>query len=195
METYVKKRKSRFCKAFCLGEGSLLEKIYMEKGLIVYKGNNDYEVFTKETKDQGERAKAGDYVKIGQEGEIYPNRREYFLKNHNKINFDKSGELFEQKKSVVWVAFQEDFEMPIQELPKELRFLTEQKMLKINTGNEACYYEADIWGAHCQARRDAAIVMHRIDHNDEGKITDIGFQFVERDIFENSYEKYVNQSL
>ncbi len=174
---------------------SPLEKSYIEKGVIIPTRNNVYEIFTKEAKDQGEQAEVGDYVKIGKDGEIYPNQREYFLKNHKKITSDKFGELFEQKESVVLAAFWEDFEMPVQELPEELRFLIEQKELKINTNNEDCYYEADIWGTHCQAGKDAAVVMHCMNRNKKGRITGSGFQFVERDIFESSYEKYVSKSL
>lgn len=193
MERYVKKKRSRLCRAFCLGEGSPLEKIYIEKGLIIHKGNNAYEIFTKEAKEQGEQAEAGDYVKIGQDEEIYPNQREYFLKNHKKINSDKLGELYEQKESVVWVAFWEDFQMPIEKLPEKLRFLIRQKGLKINSENAREYYEAEIWGTHCYAKKDAAVVIHRMVWDEQGEIADIGFQFIDRDIFEISYEKCVSK--
>ena len=190
MERYVKNRESRLCKAFCLGDGSLLEKSYIKKGMIMPTGSNRYEIFTKETKEHGEEAMAGDYVKIGCEGEIYPNKREYFLKNHKKVESEPSGELFEQKESIVWVAFWEDFEVLTEKLPEELKFLIERKGLKVNTGNEESYYEADIWGTHCYAKKDAALVIHRMERNDEGILTGVGFQFVEKGIFENSYEKY-----
>lgn len=191
MDRYVKNKRSRLCKAFCLGAGSPLEESYLEKGLIIHRNDNLYEIFTKETKEKGELAETGDFVKIGQDGEIYPNKRDYFLNNHKKIQADMSEELYEQNKSVVWVAFWEDFQTPIEKLPEELRFLIRQKGLKINSENEREYYEAEIWGTYCYAKKDAAVVIHRKVRDDEGKIADIRFQFVDKDIFDDSYEKYV----
>ena len=42
-------------------------------------------------------------------------------------------------------------------------------------------------------KKGAAVVIHRTVRDDKGKIVDIKFQFVDRDIFNDSYEKYVSE--
>ena len=51
---------------------------------------------------------------------------------------------------------------------------------------ERCF-SALLWGAPLTAAADAVVVFYRIDTAENGTVTDVEFNFVERSEFERSY--------
>lgn len=72
--------------AWELGAGSEKEKEMSRDGKIIAHSDGTFEVFTKEaTGTKGQIAKAGDYFKVDERGFPCPNKREFFLQNHQHL--------------------------------------------------------------------------------------------------------------
>ena len=88
--------------AYRLGEQSEGLDRLIKEGLVSQSDDGTFEVHTMETKDEkGETANAGDYVKLDAFGRPYPNKAEFFEKNHRHID----GDQYEQfpKDREVWM--------------------------------------------------------------------------------------------
>lgn len=88
--------------AYRLGEQSEGLDRLIKEGLVSQSDDGTFEVHTMETKDEkGETAHAGDYVKLDAFGRPYPNKAEFFEKNHRHID----GDQYEQfpKDREVWM--------------------------------------------------------------------------------------------
>ena len=88
--------------AYRLGEQSEGLDRLIKEGLVSQSDDGTFEVHTMETKDEkGETAHAGDYVKLDAAGRPYPNKAEFFEKNHRHID----GDQYEQfpKDREVWM--------------------------------------------------------------------------------------------
>ena len=59
--------------------------------------------------------------------------------------------------------------------------------LKIDPASKDHYFNAELWGAPLSAGEDAVLVFHRVERNEDGTIKSIGFNFVERQIFDRDY--------
>ena len=173
------RKKTVVIRAYRLGErNDGLDKL-VAAGLVVLRDDGSYEVHTMETKDgKGETAHAGDYVKLDAAGRPYPNKAEFFEKNHRHID----GDQYEQfpKDREVWMMG--DAMCP------EVEFLIEQGRLELHKEDPEHYFQGTGWGTKLTASSDAALVFYEIKRNAGGNIVDAEFNFVDREMFEKTYE-------
>ena len=165
--------------AYRLGEQSEGLDRLIKEGLVSQSDDGTFEVHTMETKDEkGETANAGDYVKLDAFGRPYPNKAEFFEKNHRHID----GDQYEQfpKDREVWMMG--DAMCP------EVEFLIEQGRLELHKEDPEHYFKGTGWGTKLTASSDAALVFYEIKRNAGGNIVDAEFNFVDRDTFEETYE-------
>ena len=165
--------------AYRLGEQSEGLDRLIKEGLVSQSDDGTFEVHTMETKDEkGETAHAGDYVKLDAFGRPYPNKAEFFEKNHRHID----GDQYEQfpKDREVWMMG--DAMCP------EVEFLIEQGRLELHKEDPEHYFKGTGWGTKLTASSDAALVFYEIKRNAGGNIVDAEFNFVDRDTFEETYE-------
>lgn len=176
--------KSKIVKAYCLGENSEMEQQLLQEGTIRKREDGSYELFSREAVNgSGQIAHAGDYFKVDHvdgKNYPYPNAREYFLKNHRHI----SGDEYVQNGSgdtayAIWQDGDESCE--------EIRFLLDTGRLTISPDTPDKYYNAFLWGTLLNAGRDATVVFYGVTRDSEGKITDIDFNLVARQFFEENY--------
>lgn len=165
--------------AYRLGEQSEGLDRLIKEGLVSQLDDGTFEVHTMETKDEkGETAHAGDYVKLDAAGRPYPNKAEFFEKNHRHID----GDQYEQfpKDREVWMMG--DAMCP------EVEFLIEQGRLELHKEDPEHYFKGTGWGTKLTASSDAALVFYEIKRNAGGNIVDAEFNFVDREMFEKTYE-------
>ena len=165
--------------AYRLGEQSEGLDRLIKEGLVSQSDDGTFEVHTMETKDEkGETAHAGDYVKLDAAGRPYPNRAEFFEKNHRHID----GDQYEQfpKDREVWMMG--DAMCP------EVEFLIEQGRLELHKEDPEHYFQGTGWGTKLTASSDAVLVFYEIKRNAGGNIVDAEFNFVDREMFEKTYE-------
>lgn len=122
-------------------------------------------------------AENGDWIKIDSQGRPYPNKKESFEENHRYVE----GDTYEQlpKRLQAWKA---DCKMC-----DEVMFLIKKKGLKIDKDSDERYYSAHLWGTDEVANKDALIIFYNIIYDQDGKITDIEFNFVEKSEFDRTY--------
>lgn len=163
--------------AWTLGKNSEKEKQLIADGKIVMCADGSYELFSQEAlSGHGEKARAGDWFKVDSKGFPYPLNASFFEKNHRHIEGDR----FEQIPRPVNVWFCGD------EIDDLIRFIMERKSMEINPDNPDAYFSAPLWGTILTAKKDAAVVIYSIKR-EENTITDIDFNFVEREEFEKTY--------
>lgn len=165
--------------AYRLGEQSEGLDRLIKEGLVSQSDDGTFEVHTMETKDEkGETAHAGDYVKLDAAGRPYPNKAEFFEKNHRRID----GDQYEQfpKDREVWMMG--DAMCP------EVEFLIEQGRLELHKEDPEHYFQGTGWGTKLTASSDAVLVFYEIKRNAGGNIVDAEFNFVDREMFEKTYE-------
>lgn len=181
MKQAVKSRK-KIVKAYQLGSGSGMEQQLIREGAILVLENGDYELFSLEAVNgKGELAKAGDYFKVDEiEGRHYPypNGREWFEENHVCIGEEEYEQV--NKPRYIWQAGEPKSE--------EVEYLLQNGKLTIREEDDAHYFNAFLWGANLSAARDAILIFYQIARDRQGRITEIGFNFIAREIFEANYE-------
>ena len=165
--------------AWVLGENSSMETEMIDRGLIRKTGEGQYALYSQEAVNgQGQQAFAGDYFKVDGAGYPYPNSREWFRANHRHI----SGDTWEQipKALEIWEAGDGENEA--------LCWLLETGKLVIREEEPERYFNARLWGADLSAARDAVLVFYSVTRNEAGEISDVDFNFVERQEFLRTYE-------
>ncbi len=167
-------------KACRLGEDSpLLEQLMQEKK-VVQIAPGEYQVFSIETDGaHGQIAHDGDFVKLDAKGNVYPNDADFFLEKHTKVGEDAY--LQKAQRLSAW-----DVEEPMCD---EISFLIEHKGLVIDRKSRERYFSAPLWGTVLYGARDAVIIFYSITRDEGGLITDAEFNFVERGVFEQTYER------
>lgn len=175
-------KKQRIVKACRLGNADpAIDSLIRERKLID-RGNGVYEVFSQEAVRakamHGETAHAGDYIKIDSRGFPYPNTSEFFHQNYRHIG----NNLYETIPVVLhaWTS-----SMPVS---MEVKFLISKKGLVLNPGDPQHYFSATLYGTKESADIHAVLIFYRIDHDKQGNITDIEFNFVARDEFDRTYD-------
>ena len=121
----VIKNKGKMVNAYQLGSDNAVIKELMDNGKICDLGNGSYAIYSQEAVNGavgGEKAIAGDWIKLDSTGSPYPNDKEFFEANHRHIE----GDTFEQfpKPLVAWDA-------QLKMCP-EIVFLAEKKGLIID---------------------------------------------------------------
>lgn len=177
---YTVLKKSFPVQACRLGEDSPLLKRLMEEKKIVAVGPGQYQVFSVETDGvKGELACDGDFVKLDVNGEVYPNRADFFLHKHKQIG--ENTYVQEEQRLLAW-----DAQEPMCD---EIAFLLEKKGLVINQQSDDHYYSAPLWGTALFAARDAVIIFYSISRDKQGRIMYADYNFVERRVFDKTYER------
>lgn len=176
----VIKNKGKMVEAYQLGSDNAVIKELVQKGKICDLGDGRYEIHSQEAVSGtagGEKATAGDWIKVDSKGCPYPNGREYFEANHRHIERDT----FEQipKPLQAW-----DSKL---EMCPEVAFLVAKKGLVIDEESTDRRYTAQLWGAMEVAAEDAMIVFYSISYDDAGSVTDADWNFVERSEFDKTY--------
>ncbi len=169
MITVIKKQGKRIC-AWQLGSGSAMEAELIREGMIVRRGDT-YEIFSRECgSETGQIVRAGDYFKIDEGGKPYPNERTWFEKHHRPLGGDEYEQI--PVPLMAWEAGDPD-DAPVRTLIGEGR-------LTISEEDPEHYFQADLWGTHLAAPKDAVLVIYDFDERE--------FNFVAREIFNNTYE-------
>ena len=173
-------KKGTIQKACRLGEESPLLRQLLQEKKIVPVSSGTYQVFSVETDGvRGQIAYDGDFVKMDIEGNVYPNAAEFFLSKHTQIGEDTYMQKPQQLPA--WDA--------AEPMCDEIAFLIEKKNLVIDRLSRDRYFSAPLWGTMLYAAHDAVIVFYSITRDEDGTITDASFNFVERGIFEKTYER------
>ena len=166
----VKKKKGKLVEAYCLGEKNPVMDEFIRKGDVVEKGNGVYEIYSQEAVNgKGEVAYKGDYIKVDSSGKIYPNSKNFFEQNHKKIEEN----LYEQIPALLMAWTVEE------ERTEEIEYLIREEKLTINEQDEKKYFEAFLWGTLLAAPKDAVIVFYEIKRNEDKKIENVDFNFVQ----------------
>lgn len=178
---YAIKNKRKIVQAYCLGQETEMERLLIKLHRIRLLPDGRYELMSRESKNgAGQKAAEGDYFKVEYADGIYypyPNDRAYFLNNHTHLEND----LYEQK--AVPLAIWQWGDPPCD----VMEYLLAQKMLKLDHGDTSRFFNAFLYGADLSAPQDATVVFYDIFRDASGKITDVVFNFVVKDVFENSY--------
>ena len=177
----VIKNKGKMVHAYQLGSNHSVLNQLIAQGKIKKLGDGHYEVFSQEAlnggTEHGQIAEKGDWIKIDGKGFPYPNKRNYFEENHRYVE----GDTYEQLPKALQ-AWKADCEMC-----DEVMFLIEKKRLKIDKNSYDRFYSANLWGALEVANKDAVIIFYNVAYDQEGKITDVEFNFVEKTEFDRTY--------
>jgi len=164
--------------AWELGAGSDMEKELILRGKILELSDGRYEVFSLEsTEGKGEIAFAGDFFTVDSRGFPSPSKRSWFLDNHKHLE----GDWYIQDAKPLMIWCKEDPET------EEMRYIIDSGKLHINTDDTGRCFSAELWGSTETAPSDAVIVFYEVARDEEGQITDVDFNFVDREYFENNY--------
>ncbi len=164
--------------AFRLGDGSESERHLIGLGLLKQGPEDSWQVFSRETDGRcGERARAGDYIKLDGSGSPYPVRRDWFDRNHFQ---GADGALYQRSVPLLfWKAG-----LPIRE---ELQFLLDTGRLSLHQEDRTRYFQARLWDADLSAASDAALLFYNLERSPNGELTDARFNFVAGDEFDAAY--------
>lgn len=161
-------------RAFVLGMNIEMEQELICRGLLTEIGNGLWRLKTRETLDEGELVKTGDYVKLDSAGMPYPVAKDYFEINHELL---REG-WYLQKATLrkAWSA--------AQPMCPEIRFLLDQELLSWKNGT----FSAFLWGTMQNAAEDAVIVFNSVTRAPDGTLTGVDFHFVAADEFGKTYD-------
>ncbi len=176
----VIKNKGKLIKAYQLGSDNAVIKELIQNGKIYDLGDGRYEIYSQEAVKGGvggEKAMAGDWIKLDSVDNPYPNDKEYFEENHRHIE----GDIFEQCPKLL-PAWDEKLEMC-----PEITFLVEKKGLVIDQESSERRYTAKLWGTTEVAAEDAMLVFYSIYYDETGNVVDCDWNFVERSEFDRNY--------
>ena len=175
------KKNGKIVKAYRLGDSHpVLEKL-MEEGKIVAVGDGFFEVFSQEAvqsgSGHGQRAKAGDWIRLDSKGFPYPCEDDWFRENLRPAG----GDDYEQIPKVL-SAWRAD-----QEMCPEVEFLIREKGLKLDENSFEKYFSAVLWGNPEAADRNALVVFYEIIYGEDGSIRDADYNFITQEEFELNY--------
>lgn len=167
---------ARKVQAWCLGEGSPMERRMLAEGKLRLEASGRYRVMSQENNTEGQVARAGDYFKVDSTGAPYPNGRKFFLENHTHME----GDWYLQTSPVLKAWCQEE------EICPEVEYLLRSGRLRIEEDNPTHYFNAFLWGAELHAAQDAVIIF---DHREIPEdLASIGFRFITREEFGLTYK-------
>ncbi|MCR4558253.1 MAG: hypothetical protein K5779_10580 [Saccharofermentans sp.] len=166
--------------AWELGSCSDMENEMIQRGKIAVLSDGSYEVFSMEASEgKGEVASAGDFFTVDGKGFPSPSKRKWFFENHKHLEGDWY--LQTAKPLMIWCKNDPQTE--------EISFIIDTGKLRINPEDPGHYFSAELWGATETAPSDAVIVFYSVGRDEEGKITDVDFNFVDRVYFRNNYKE------
>lgn len=168
------RKKSGLVMAFRLGRENPLEAYFMKLNKL-RKNKDGYEVFSKETRDgRGQEAKIDDFIKIDREEEIYPVKAWDFEKNHKFLSANIYLEADKVRK-----AFRAD------DLDGEIiSYLMDRGFLKISEDPDN-YFVGQVRSGLVYGKKDDYLLIYSEDMDGPCKYD---FNFVDKDIFDQTYE-------
>ncbi len=165
-------------RAWELGAGSEMEKEMIRRGKIVAHSDGTYGLVTLETPEgKGQTACAGDFFKVDDRGFPCPNKREFFLRNHQHLEDDWYIQSAHPLK--IWRLGDPECE--------EIRFLLDNGLLAIHPEDQKHCFSASLWGTTEAAAADAVIVFYCVTRDSEDRISAIDFNFVDAGYFSTHY--------
>lgn len=178
----IKKKNGKIVKAYKLGEKHAVLEELLKMGKIVDLKDGSYEVFSMEavnTKSgHGQKAYAGDWVRLDSLGYPYPSKSDWFQDNMRYVSEDDYEQI--PKKLMGWTADME--------LCPEIEFLIREKGLRLDENSFDNYFSAVLWENPEAAARNAVLVFYSISYANDGTITDAEYNFVEKQEFERTYD-------
>lgn len=166
--------------AYPLGADHPMEKKLVELGAIRVHPDGEYELFSQEAiNGKGQIAHAGDFFKADLVDGVYypyPNGREDFLKKHTHVE----GDTYRQ------VAYPMPVWLDGDPMEEEIRFLLDTGRLTICPEDEKRYFNAYLWGTLESRSRDGIVAFYDVKR-ENGAITDVNFNLIERNYFEENY--------
>ncbi len=162
--------------AFELGSGASLEEKLILLGKIK-KHSDFYEIYSRESKSDGEIAYKGDFVKIDQSKIPYPNKRHRFLKYH--IHTYGYNYMQYPREILSWTYEDRKDEV--------IDYLLNSGMLKVNLGSYDYFYEAKLWGTVLWGKKSDIVLIYKVT-KDKDRIVDVDFNLIDKDEFDQSYE-------
>ena len=182
MARFIIKNKSEMVKACRLGGmPSEMELKLMDEGKIkLCNGRvSIYEVFSQKSKEgSGERARAGDFVKIDKDGYPAVVRMEEFLNNHRKVKDD----IWEEIPEPILAWEKQDKVIP------EMQFLIDKKKLMFDATDPKKFFVVLVNQKRITASEDAILIFFNIKYNSDGAVVDTDIEFVEKEDFESNYQ-------
>lgn len=168
------RKKPGLVMAFSLGSQNPLEDYFIDLGKIRKKGDA-YEVFSKETRgDRGQRAEIDDFIKIDRNEDIYPVKAWDFEKNHK---FLTANIYLEEDK--VRKAFRAD------NLDGEIiSYLMDRGFLSLSEDPDK-YFVGRVRSGLVYGKKEDYLLIYSEDMDGPCKYD---FNFVDKDIFEKTYE-------
>lgn len=163
-------------KAFELGADNPLEEELISAEKII-KHDDCYEIFSTEADEKGELAHAGDFAKIDNAGNPYPNARERFLNHHKHVE----GNNYTQFPKVImsWTYGDDTDEV--------IEYLLETGQLEIDHDSMKSFYKAELWGTILTAKKQDVILIYSYK-KDGDQIVSVDFNFIDKDEFDQTYE-------
>lgn len=177
----VLKKQGKTIRAYRLGDHNPVLDELIAAGKIFPLDNAEFEVMSQEAVNgdsgHGQLAKTGDYIKVSS-GYPYPNRTDWFNKNHRWITED----VFEQIPLILnaWTVNEP--------MCKEMEFLMHEKGLTIHEEDFSGYFMAPLWGTIETASKDSIVLFYSIIYDEDGSVMDAEFNFVVREEFERIYD-------
>ncbi|MBQ2990217.1 MAG: hypothetical protein IJD60_02865 [Clostridia bacterium] len=167
--------------AFRLGDHSQMEQTLIDEGTIRITPTG-YELMSLEAiNGHGEFAVVGDYFKVNTTADgkhfAYPNGKEWFETHHKHLG----GNNYLQINQPVFFWQAGD---PMNE---EIKWLLDKGKLFLCKEDEERYFNANLWGTHLSAARDATLIFYEIKRDSEG-ISEISFNFIKKEVFQATYE-------
>ena len=126
------KKSKKLVEAYELGKETSAELNLINAGKIIKLDANQYRLKSGESTDKGELATSGDFFKIDDDGNPYPNKRQWFLKNHRHIKANTYEQIITPVK--IWKADSH--------LTEEIEWLIHNKLLKLNFIHRRLAYTA-----------------------------------------------------
>lgn len=180
----VVKKSGKHIKAYRLEQGRQCPAVeaLIREGKIRPQADGSFEVLSQEAvqggSNVGQRAQAGDYIKVDSAGFPYPNDAAYFAQNHRALGGDEYEQIPQPLDA--WTADQP--------MCSEVAFLMQKKELVLHEEAPDHYFTAPLWGTLEAAAHNAVLVFYSIDRAPDGRITDASFNFVERTEFDKTYD-------
>lgn len=162
--------------AFELGLETKLEKELIDSGMIV-KHQGYYEIYSKETKEDGEIAKDGDFVKVDKSKKPYPNGRDRFLSHHKHIGGYNYIQFPQEILSWTYDDDQNDV----------IDYLLSTGKLKINKDSFDKFYQAELWGTTLWAKKTDIVLIYDVKLGKD-QIEDVDFNLIDKQEFDKTYE-------
>lgn len=177
MQTAVK-HQYKLIKAYRLGQKCAVLQRLMDEQRIISNHDGTFRIFSQEAVNgTGELALAGDYIRIDSTGTPYPNTAAFVRHNLRHL----FGPYFLQIPHPVSVWTAEEDMCP------EIEFLINKKSLILNESDPEHYFTAPLWGSTLSAAKNAVLVLYAVERNTQGQLTNLEFNFVEREEFHKTY--------